>query len=406
MVLVVDDEDRENEGDLVMGAEFVTTESVIFYLQHTSGLLCTTLTWERADELDLPLMVEENTEKHGTAFLVSVDYRKGTSTGISAADRALTVRALADGATEPGALSRPGHVFPLRARKGGVLERPGHTEAATDLCRLAGVFPAALIAEVVTADRAEMMRRPDLDSFAREHGLQVVSISSLIRHRQEHDGIVERTGEADLCTGNGEFHAVAYRSIYDGIEHLALVKGDVRTQEDVVVRVHSECLTGDLVGSRQCDCGPQFQTALSIVSDLACGVVVYLRGQEGRGIGLGHKLRAYELQHRLGLDTVDANLELGLPVDTREYGIAAAILTDLGVHSVRLLTNNPSKCAGLSSYGLKVTRRIPLETEPTPENIGYLRAKRTRMGHILDLPEPIDVERTPRLYGQSETRVG
>ncbi|HXA33542.1 MAG TPA: bifunctional 3,4-dihydroxy-2-butanone-4-phosphate synthase/GTP cyclohydrolase II [Acidimicrobiales bacterium] len=385
IVVVVDDESRENEGDLVMAAQFATTETVAFFLEYTSGLLCTAVTEERAAQLDLPLMVEENTEKHGTAFLVSVDYRLGTSTGISAADRAATARALADETTDPRFLARPGHVLPLRARVGGVLKRAGHTEAGVDLCQLAGLAPAALLCEIVTSDRTGMMRPPDLTAFARRHGLPIISIASLVRHRQLADRMVTRTGEADIPTALGKFHALAYRATNDAVEHLALVMGDVRSGGDVLVRVHSECLTGDLVGSLRCDCGPQFDKALAMIGEAARGVLVYLRGHEGRGIGLGHKLRAYELQHRLGLDTVDANLQLGLPVDRRDYGIGAAILADLGVRRIQLLTNNPDKYQGLSGFGIELTGRIPLETSPTPENLSYLMTKQGRMGHLLDL---------------------
>jgi 3,4-dihydroxy 2-butanone 4-phosphate synthase/GTP cyclohydrolase II len=389
IVIVVDDEGRENEGDLIMAAQFATTESVAFFLEYTSGFLCVSVTEERAAELGLPLMVDDNTEKHGTAFLVSVDCRIATTTGISAADRAATARALADPRTQSSSLARPGHILPLRARNGGVLKRAGHTEASTDLCQLAGLAPVALLCELVTPDRTGMMRPPDLQVFAKRHGLPIISIASLVRRRQLAGRSVQRTGEADLPTVFGEFHAVAYRTAYDDAEHLALVMGDVRTGDEVLVRVHSECLTGDLVGSLRCDCGPQFNKALSMISEIGRGVVVYLRGHEGRGIGLGHKLRAYELQNRLGLDTVDANVELGLPVDSREYGVGAAILCDLGVNNIGLLTNNPAKYRGLSGFGLRVARRVPLETSPTPENLSYLMTKQDRMGHILDLPAHI-----------------
>jgi 3,4-dihydroxy 2-butanone 4-phosphate synthase/GTP cyclohydrolase II len=399
IVVVVDDESRENEGDLVMSAQYATTESVAFFLEYTSGFLCTAVTEDRADQLDLHLMVEDNTEKHGTAFLVSVDYRIGTSTGISASDRAATVRALADSRTDPSSLARPGHVLPLRARVGGVLKRAGHTEASVDLCELAGLPPAALLCEIVTHDRTGMMRPPDLAAFARRHGLPIISIASLVRHRRLADRVVTRTGEADLPTTSGEFHALAYRATHDAVEHLALVMGDVRSGGDVLVRVHSECLTGDLVGSLRCDCGPQFDKALAIIAEAGRGVLIYLRGHEGRGIGLGHKLRAYELQHRLGLDTVDANLELGLPVDSREYGVGAAILADLGVRRIRLLTNNPAKYNGLSGFGLDVTGRVPLETSPTPENLSYLITKQGRMGHLLDLSAHTEPGAAPESAG-------
>ncbi|HET6731614.1 GTP cyclohydrolase II, partial [Mycobacterium sp.] len=315
-----------------------------------------------------------------------VDVRVGTTTGISAADRAATSRALADPGTRPEDLARPGHVMPLRARPGGVLKRAGHTEAGIDLCQLAGTAPAALLCEMVTPDRLGMMRGPDAVEFARRHGLPIITIADLVRHRRAMTTLAERSGEATVATPEAEFRVVAYRSVLEDVEHLALVLGDVSGDEPVLVRVHSECLTGDLFDSLRCDCGPQLQLALRRIVAEGRGVVVYLRGQEGRGIGIGHKLRAYQLQEQ-GLDTVDANTALGLPVDTREYGVGAAILADLGVRKIRVMTNNPHKYSGLDGHGVEVVGRVPLQTAPTQHNIRYLEAKRDRMGHLLDLKE-------------------
>ncbi|MCL6094868.1 MAG: bifunctional 3,4-dihydroxy-2-butanone-4-phosphate synthase/GTP cyclohydrolase II [Actinobacteria bacterium] len=383
IVVVVDDEDRENEGDLVVAAQFATPEKIAFFLSHTSGLICVSLTPERLDELKLPLMVAENTESQRTAFTVSVDYRKGTTTGISARDRAATIAALIDPATSPTDLARPGHIFPLRYRVGGVLKRAGHTEAAVDLATAAGLYPAGVLCEVVNEDKTGMARLPELDRFAEEHGLLMISIADLVRYRHRKEKLVRRVAEARLPTELGEFTAYAYESVIDGEQHLALVMGDISNKEDVLVRVHSECLTGDVLGSLRCDCGAQLHAALSMISKEGSGVLVYLRGHEGRGIGLGHKLRAYSLQE-LGHDTVDANLQLGLPVDSREYGIGAQILVDLGVSTMRLMTNNPAKYGGIEGYGLEITERVPLEIKPNPENIAYLVTKRERMGHILE----------------------
>ncbi len=382
VVVVVDDEERENEGDLIMAAEFATPEKIAFFIAHTSGFICTAISSERARQLRLDPMVAENTESMRTAFLVSVDARDGTTTGISAADRAATIRALVDPATTPGALARPGHVLPLEARAGGVLKRAGHTEAAVDLPMLAGLAPAGVLCEIVSADKTEMARIPELARFAAEHGLVMITIADLIRHRRRTEQLVERIAEARMPTAWGDFTCHAFESKLDGIEHLAFVHGDI-SGGDVLVRVHSECLTGDVFGSRRCDCGPQLDAAMRMIADEGAGVVVYLRGHEGRGIGLGHKLRAYELQEQ-GHDTVDANLELGLPIDSREYGIGAQILVDLGVTTMRLLTNNPQKYGGLQGYGLEITGRVRLEPAPTPENLHYLRTKRERMGHLLD----------------------
>ena len=381
MVVMVDDEDRENEGDLIMAAEHATAEKLAFIIRHTSGVVCAPLTDERCDDLRLPLMVEQNTESQRTAFTDTVDLIDGTSTGISAADRAATLRALADPTAGFTDFARPGHIFPLRARPGGVLKRAGHTEAAVDLARLAGCQPAGVICEIQNDD-GTMMRLPELRRFCAEHGLLLSSIAELIKWRRRHERLVERVGEAVVPTEFGPFTCVAYRSTMDSVEHLAFVKGDVAGDDPVLVRVHSECLTGDVFGSRRCDCGPQLAKAMDLVEREGSGVIVYLRGHEGRGIGIGHKIRAYSLQDQ-GLDTVDANIELGLPVDSREYGIGAQILADLGVNRLRLMTNNPAKYGGLEGYGLSVVERVPLTTVPTPENEGYLRTKRERMGHLL-----------------------
>jgi 3,4-dihydroxy 2-butanone 4-phosphate synthase/GTP cyclohydrolase II len=387
MVVVVDDEDRENEGDLVMAAEFVTPEHIAFFLAHTSGLICVPLMPERLEELKLPLMVTENTESQRTAYTVTVDYKHGTTTGISAHDRALTIRALVDPSTRPEDLARPGHVLPLRYRPGGVLKRAGHTEASIDLCRLAGLRPAAVVCEIVSEDKTSMARLPELEAFCSRHGLLMISIADLVQYRRRTEKLVRKVAEAKVPTDFGEFQAVVYESTLDGEQHLALVKGEVSGEENVLVRVHSECLTGDVFGSRRCDCGLQLQSALEKIASEGRGVVVYLRGHEGRGIGLGHKIRAYSLQEQ-GKDTVDANLELGFPVDSREYGIGAQILADLGVTTMRVMTNNPAKYTGLKGFGLRIVERVPLETAPTPENLRYLMAKKRRMGHMLEnLPD-------------------
>ena len=389
MVVVVDDEDRENEGDLIMAAEDVTPESMAFVLEHTSGVFCVPLESARADELELPLMVVANTEAQRTAFTVTVDYRHGTTTGISATDRAATIRALIDPETRPNDLNRPGHIFPLRYRPGGVLKRAGHTEATVDLCRLAGKYPSGVLCEIVTKDKSDMARLPELEAFAREHDLPLITIADLIRYRRHHEKLVRRVAEASLPTEWGQFQAFVFESVLDGEQHMAMVYGDVESAKDVLVRVHSECLTGDALGSLRCDCGPQLHIALAKVAAEGAGVVVYLRGHEGRGIGLGHKIRAYALQED-GRDTVEANLELGLPVDSREYGIGAQILVDLGVTSMRLLTNNPSKYGGLEGFGLNIVERVPLESRPTEFNIDYLRTKRERLGHLLEGLDDLD----------------
>jgi 3,4-dihydroxy 2-butanone 4-phosphate synthase/GTP cyclohydrolase II len=387
-VLVVDDEDRENEGDLIFAAAKATPELLAFMIRYSSGVVCVPMPAADLDRLNLPPMTTVNQDRKKTAYTVSVDARDGVTTGISAADRAHTIKVLVDSATEPWELTRPGHVFPLRAVDGGVLRRPGHTEAAVDLARLAGLRAAGVICEVVNDD-GTMARLPELITFAREHDLALVSIADLVVYRRRLESRVVRLAETRLPTVGGEFRAFAYADrTLDGLpvdgedEHVALVKGDVRNGENVLVRLHSECLTGDAFGSLRCDCGPQLRSALTRIDAEGRGVVVYLRGHEGRGIGLAHKLRAYELQDS-GHDTVDANLELGLPVDARDYGVGARILEDLGVRSIRLITNNPAKCAGLEAYGVTVASRVPSYIAPSPENEHYLRTKRERMGHTL-----------------------
>jgi len=387
-VVVVDDEDRENEGDLVFAASRATPELVGFMIRHTSGVICVPLEGRELDRLKLPPMTAVNEDRKQTAYSVSVDARDGTTTGISAQDRARTIRVLVDSATEPYELTRPGHVFPLRALDGGVLRRPGHTEAAVDLARLAGLTPAGAICEIVHDD-GSMMRAPQLREFADEHGLAMISIADLITYRRRTERTVLRAAETTLPTRHGDFHAVGYLSTLDGVEHVALVRGDLGVGEDVLVRVHSECLTGDVMGSLRCDCGPQLEASLEAVAEEGRGVVLYVRGHEGRGIGLVHKLQAYQLQDA-GADTVDANLELGLPADARDYGTGAQILADLGVRSMRLLTNNPDKRAGLEGYGLTVLGRVALPVTATAHNLRYLETKRDRMGH--DLPLHLLVE--------------
>jgi len=385
LVVVVDDADRENEGDLIMAADKITPEAMGFMVRHTSGVICMPLVGERCDELQLPLMVSNNTEQHRTAFTVSVDARIGTTTGISAADRATTVRTLIDPQTRPEDLARPGHIFPLRYRDGGVLKRAGHTEAAVDLARLAGLNPAGVLAEVVNDD-GTMARFPELEVFAEEHRLLMISIADLVRHRRRREKLVKRVAEARIPTKYGDFTAYVFGSLLDDVEHIAFVRGEVAGKQNVLVRVHSECLTGDVFGSLRCDCGVQLDTALAQVAAAGEGIVVYLRGHEGRGIGLGHKMRAYRLQEE-GRDTVEANEDLGLPIDSREYGIGAQILVDLGVTTMRLMTNNPAKYGGLDGFGLEIVDRVPLATVPTAENIAYLRAKQQKMGHLLDIED-------------------
>lgn len=385
MVIVVDSVDRENEGDLVIAAEKMTPETMAFMIRHTSGVICMPVEGHRLDELRVPLMVAENTESQRTAFTVSVDARNGTTTGISAADRSTTVHALLDPDTKSDDLARPGHIFPLRYREGGVLKRAGHTEAAVDLARMAGFQPAGVLAEVVNDD-GTMARLPELEAFAAEHGLVFISIADLIRYRRHREKLVRRVSEARIPTRHGEFIAYVFESLLDGAEHLAFVRGDIAGHDNVLVRVHSECLTGDVFGSLRCDCGAQLDAALARVAEEGEGVVVYLRGHEGRGIGLGHKLRAYTLQDE-GRDTVEANVELGLPIDSREYGIGSQILVDLGVTTMRVMTNNPAKYGGLEGYGLEIVERVPLHVEPSAHNIAYLRAKQEKLGHLLDLED-------------------
>jgi 3,4-dihydroxy 2-butanone 4-phosphate synthase/GTP cyclohydrolase II len=384
-VIVVDDANRENEGDLIIAAEKTTPETMAFMVRHTSGVICMPLEGRRLDELQLPMMVSENTTAYRTAFTVSVDAKRGTTTGISAADRSTTVRALIDPESRPDDLARPGHIFPLRYRDGGVLKRAGHTEAAVDLARLAGLSPAGVLAEIVNDD-GTMARLPELERFAAEHGLMLISIADLIRYRRHREKLVRRISEARIPTKYGEFTAYVFESLLDGTEHMAFVRGEVAGKQDVLVRVHSECLTGDVFGSIRCDCGLQLDLALERVALEEEGVIVYLRGHEGRGIGLGHKLRAYTLQDQ-GRDTVEANVELGFPIDSREYGIGSQILVDLGITTMRVMTNNPAKYGGLEGYGLEIVERVPLRSRPTDENIAYLRAKQEKMGHLLEIED-------------------
>jgi 3,4-dihydroxy 2-butanone 4-phosphate synthase/GTP cyclohydrolase II len=403
-VVVVDDEDRENEGDIIFAAAKATPELMAFTIRHSSGVICVPMPAEILDRLEIPLMTPHNRDRMRTQFTISVDARDGVTTGISAADRAHTARVLADSATEPWEITRPGHVFPLRYSEGGVLTRRGHTEAAVDLARLAGLTPVGVLVEIVNDD-GTMKRGEQLREFADEHGLAMISIDDLVRHRHRTEDLVERVAETRLPTRHGEFTAYGYRSTIDGSEHLALVYGDLAADPDepVLTRVHSECLTGDVFGSQRCDCGPQLDEALERVVAAGRGVVVYLRGHEGRGIGLVAKLEAYALQDS-GRDTVDANLDLGLPADARHYGAASQVLRDLGVERVRLLTNNPEKAEALADFGITVDARVPLTPRPNPHNLRYLRTKRDRMGHHIpdlpsDSPPPLDgVESTkPRV---------
>jgi 3,4-dihydroxy 2-butanone 4-phosphate synthase/GTP cyclohydrolase II len=381
VIIVVDDEDRENEGDLIFAASKTTTELVGFMVRHSSGVICVPMEGPVLDRLGLPPMTHINEDRKGTAYSVSVDARDGIETGISAADRSRTIKVLCDSATEPWEITRPGHVFPLRAMPGGVLRRPGHTEAAVDLARLAGLTAAGVICEIVHDD-GSMMRTPALREFADEHNLKMISIADLIAYRRRNESLIKKVATAKLPTEFGEFDIVGYESILDGTDHIALVKGDISSGEDVLVRVHSECLTGDALGSLRCDCGPQLRAAMRKVATEGRGVVLYVRGHEGRGIGLLHKLQAYQLQDA-GADTVSANTALGLPADARDYGTGAQILVDLGIKSMRLLTNNPTKRAGLDGYGLTITESVPIEIEPNDFNVDYLRTKRDQMGHTL-----------------------
>jgi 3,4-dihydroxy 2-butanone 4-phosphate synthase / GTP cyclohydrolase II len=382
IIIVADDEDRENEGDLVCAASAVTPEIINFMAMHGRGLICLALTQERADELELRPMTDVNTEAQGTAFTVSIDAAAhfGVTTGISASDRAKTIQVCLDPDAKPGDLRRPGHIFPLRARPGGVLRRVGQTEASVDLARLAGLSPAGVICEILNDD-GTMARRPELERFARQHGLKFVTVAQIIAHRLQHERLVHREAEASLPTLRGIWRVIAYRNEVDGQEHVALVKGELEGRPDVLVRMHSECLTGDVFHSLRCDCGEQLDAAMRIIDDEGHGAIVYLR-QEGRGIGLVHKLKAYALQEA-GMDTVQANEALGFRPDLRDYGIGAQILLDLGVTTIRILTNNPKKIVGLDGYGLSVTGQVPLRVEPNQYNAGYLATKRDKLGHLL-----------------------
>jgi len=390
-VVVVDDEDRENEGDIIFAAAKATPELMAFTIRHSSGVICVPMPAAMLDRLEIPLMTPHNRDRMRTQFTVSVDARDGVSTGISAADRAHTARVLADSATEPWEVTRPGHVFPLRYSEGGVLTRRGHTEAAVDLARMAGLTPVGVLVEIVNDD-GSMKRAPQLREFADDHDLAMISIDDLVRYRHRTEDLVERVAVTRLPTSHGEFTAYGYRSTIDQSEHLALVYGDLSGDEPVLTRVHSECLTGDVFGSQRCDCGPQLDEALAAVVAAGRGVVVYLRGHEGRGIGLVAKLEAYALQDA-GRDTVDANLDLGLPADARHYGAASQVLRDLGVEHVRLLTNNPEKSEALADFGVAVDAQLPLTPRPNPHNLRYLHTKRDRMGH--DLPDLPDVPDLP-----------
>lgn len=386
MVIMVDDEDRENEGDLIVGADQATPEQVGFMLRHTSGIICVPVVGDRLDELNVPMMVTKNTDVRRTAFTVSVDAASGISTGISANDRWKAIRAIVDPDSTPQDLSRPGHMYPLRYEPGGVLKRAGHTEAAVDLAKLAGLYPAGVLAEVMNDD-GTVAQLADLQRFAEEHNFLIGTIADLIAYRRRAEKLVERVVEARIPTDHGTFTAVGYRSLIDDRQHIAMVYGEIGDGEAVLTRVHSECLTGDALGSRRCDCGDQLDNALERVATEGRGVVLYIRGHEGRGIGLLHKLAAYRLQDE-GLDTVDANVRLGLPVDSRDYGVGAQILYDLGVRSMNLLTNNPTKRAGIEGYGLSILDQVPLSVNPNDENVDYLRTKATRLGHLIDVDDP------------------
>ena len=381
-VIIVDDDDRENEGDLVIAGEKVTPEAINFMAKHARGLICLPIVGQRLDELGIPMMVRDNTSKHETAFTVSIEAKHEVTTGISAYDRAATIKAVLDPETKPEDIARPGHTFPLRAREGGVMVRAGHTEAAVDLARLAGLYPAGVICEVMNED-GTMARLPELEVMAEQHGLKIVSVADLISYRRRHEKLVKRMAQASLPTKYGDFTLITYKSIIDPDEHVALVKGEISEEEPMLVRVHSECLTGDTFGSLRCDCGEQVDLAMEAIAGEGRGVFLYMR-QEGRGIGLHNKIAAYALQDQ-GLDTVEANESLGFPADLRDYGIGAQILVDLGLHNIRLLTNNPKKVVGLEGYGLKVVETVPIIARPNPVNIHYLETKRYKMGHLLEI---------------------
>jgi len=381
-VIVVDDESRENEGDLAMAAEKVTPEAINFMTKHARGLICFPMTGQRLDELGIPLMVTNNTSRYSTAFTVSIEAKDKVTTGISAFDRAQTIKTVLDANTKPSDIAQPGHIFPIRAKEGGVLVRAGHSEAIVDLARLAGFYPAGVICEVMDED-GTMARLPQLEAMAAQFDLKIITIVDLIAYRLRHEKLVQKLTEAKLPTAYGEFRAVAYRSAVDAAEHVALVKGDISNDEPVLVRVHSECLTGDVFGSLRCDCGAQIEMALKSIAKEDRGVFLYMR-QEGRGIGFHNKLRAYALQDQ-GMDTVEANIALGFADDLRDYGVGAQILADLGLHNIRLLTNNPKKVIGLESYGIKIIETVPLIAPATPYNIRYLETKQKKLGHILNL---------------------
>ena len=383
-LIVVDDEDRENEGDLAIAAEKITPEAINFMAKHARGLICMPIIGERLDELKIPLMVQENTSKFTTAFAVSIEAKQNVTTGISAYDRATTIKTVLAPTTKPEDLSRPGHMFPLRAREGGVLVRAGHTEAVVDLAKLADLYPAGAICEIMNED-GTMARLPQLEEIAAQHGIKIISVADLIAYRRRYDKLVQRVAEAKLPTRYGEFTAVAYKSVIDPDEHVALVKGDISGEEPVLVRVHSECLTGDVFGSLRCDCGEQIDMAMQSIAKEGRGVFLYMR-QEGRGIGIHNKILAYALQDQ-GMDTVEANVALGFAPDLRDYGIGAQILADLGLHQIRLLTNNPRKVVGLDGYGLKVIEVLPIVASATPYNIHYLETKQKKLGHLLKIEE-------------------